>query len=416
MQKKGLLSSAGIYFISSIINAAIPFLLMPIITKYLSPSDYGIFTMFTILIGLTTPFVGLNIHGAVSRYYFHSDKKSFAIYIYNCFFILLISSITMAIIFFLTANYISTISNFPKTWLWAVVYLAVIQFINQLALVILQVSEQPLKYALFQISNALVYGGLTVFFVVVIKETWDGRIKAQLLTATILAIICLLYLIKSKFIKSKVDRDSIKDALKFGVPLIPHTIGAYIISASDRLFITNMVGLDATGIYSVAFQLGLILSFLTDAFNKAWVPHLFKNLKLENTEVKLKIVKQTYIYYLFLIILAMIIIIAVPIIIQVFIDEKYHSATNYTTWIILGYCLNGMYKMVTNYIFYAHKTIILSYMTFITAILNIFFNYLFIKVNGAIGAAQATALSYFITFIITWILSNRVYPMPWKLK
>lgn len=416
MKKQGLLSSTGIYFISSIINAAIPFLLMPIITKYLTPSDYGIFTMFSILIGLVTPFIGLNVHGAISRYYFHSEKKSFSIYIYNSFLILLVSSFIMSVIFIISADLISLFSNFPKSWLWAVIYLAIIQFINQVVLVILQVTEKPLKYAFFQISNAVLYGLLTVIFVVLIKETWDGRIKAQIISATILTIACIFYLLKYKYIKIEVNNSYIKDALKFGIPLIPHTIGAYIISASDRIFITNMVGLDATGIYSVAFQLGLILSFITDAFNKAWVPYLFKHLKLEQHKVKRKIVKQTYVYFVFLFVVTLLVILMMPLIIDIFIGEKFHGALNYTVWIILGYFFNGMYKMVTNYIFYAHKTIILSYMTFTTAILNILFNYIFIKMFGAIGAAQATTLSYFITFIMTWILANKVYPMPWKLK
>jgi len=71
--------------------------------------------------------------------------------------------------------------------------------------------------------------------------------------------------------------------------------------------------------------------------------------------------------------------------------------------------------MVVNYIFYVKKTYILAWVTFFSAGINIILNYFFIKANGAIGAAQATTITFFVQFIIVWILSAKVYKMPWNL-
>jgi Na+-driven multidrug efflux pump len=54
--------------------------------------------------------------------------------------------------------------------------------------------------------------------------------------------------------------------------------------------------------------------------------------------------------------------------------------------------------------------------SFLSAGINVILNYFFIKANGAIGAAQATIVTFLIIFILTWILSARVYKMPWLLK
>ena len=61
------------------------------------------------------------------------------------------------------------------------------------------------------------------------------------------------------------------------------------------------------------------------------------------------------------------------------------------------------------------KTSLLSSFTLINGFLNIIFNYFFIKVFGVLGAAYATILSMFLIFIISFIYSNRIYPMPWNL-
>jgi Na+-driven multidrug efflux pump len=69
--------------------------------------------------------------------------------------------------------------------------------------------------------------------------------------------------------------------------------------------------------------------------------------------------------------------------------------------------------MVVNYIFYLKKTYFIATATIITASINIVLNYFLIKHNGAIGAAQATAISFTIEFILIWILSSILYKMPW---
>jgi Na+-driven multidrug efflux pump len=66
------------------------------------------------------------------------------------------------------------------------------------------------------------------------------------------------------------------------------------------------------------------------------------------------------------------------------------------------------------YIFYIKKTYILAWVTFFCAGVNVILNYFFIKANGAIGAAQATTITFFIQFILTFILSSKVYKMPWN--
>ena len=76
--------------------------------------------------------------------------------------------------------------------------------------------------------------------------------------------------------------------------------------------------------------------------------------------------------------------------------------------------VNGMYLMVANYIYQANKTHLLAWITLFTAVVNIVLNYVLIRANGAIGAAQASAASFFVGFVLTWILSARVCRMPWR--
>ena len=98
------------------------------------------------------------------------------------------------------------------------------------------------------------------------------------------------------------------------------------------------------------------------------------------------------------------------------VGEKFISAGQFIIWITLGGAFQGMYYMVTNYIFYVQKTHLLAWVTFLTAFINLISSYFLISWNGSIGAAQGTMIAFLLSFLLTWFLSAKVYKMPWSLQ
>lgn len=372
--------------------------------------------MFSILLAITSPFVGLSIHGAISVKYFHQDETNLPIYIGNCFILLIISSAFVSLIFLLFGKLISSVIAFPLDWLWAVLLVSVGQFVILVLMTLWRVQEEPFNYFIMQVFQTLMNISLTIFFVVVMSKNWQGRIEAQLFTVLLFSIIAFYWLYKKGWLKFNYNREYIGNALRFGVPLIPHTVGAMLITQTDRVFITNMIGIADTGIYTAGFQVAAMVGLLATSFNYAYAPWLYKRLKEDNFTVKTKIVTFTYIYFVAILLFALLLSLVAAIFLDYFVGERFVGAYRYTFWLALGFSFNGMYFMVANYIFYVSKTHLLAWITFIAGLLNIVFNYVLIKMNGAIGAAQASALAFFISFILTWILSSRVYSMPWSLK
>jgi O-antigen/teichoic acid export membrane protein len=411
-----LFRSAGIYTLTLAINSAIPFLLMPVLTRYLTPTDYGIVAMFGVLLSFVAPFTGLSIHGAIARQYYDRDEVDMPRYVTNCLLILLSSTVIVGIIFYLLAEPISRVSSFPMQWMWAVIVVSAAQFINQVNLTLWQVQVKPVPYGIYQIAQTIVNLGFTLWFVVGLGMDWQGRIRAQVIAFGAFAIFGLLLLCRNGWIRLKVNKDYIKNALNFGVPLIPHALSGTIKTMVDRVMITSMVSVASTGLYSVGFQIGMIIGILEDSFNRAFVPWLYERLKRDQYGEKIMIVKLTYIYFVGIICLALALGAIAPWFLSFFVGPQFEGSGQFVLWIAVGFAFNGMYKMVVNYIFYMRKTHILAWVTFFTAIGSIMLNYFAIKYWGAIGAAYTYALVGFITFLIVWFLSSRVYSMPWNLR
>jgi O-antigen/teichoic acid export membrane protein len=410
-----LFRSAGIYTITRAINSAIPFLLMPVLTRYLTPVDYGTVVMFGVLLSFVAPFTGLSIHGAIARQYYDRDEVDMPRYVSNCLLILLSSTLIVGVIFYLLAEPISRLSSFPQQWMWAVIIVSAAQFINQVNLTLWQAQVQPIPYGIYQISQTLLNMGFSLWFVVGLGMNWQGRIQAQVIAFVSLAIFGLFLLYRNGWIKPQINKEYIKNALNFGVPLIPHALSGTIKTMVDRVMISSMIGLSATGLYTVGFQIGMVIGLLEDSFNKAYWPWLFERLKRNQYDEKIMIVKLTYAYFAAIICLALALGAIAPWFLSFFVGPQFAGSGQFVLWIAVGFAFNGMYKMVVNYIFYVRKTYILAWVTFSTALLSIVVNYFLIKEFGAVGAAYTYAIMSFVTFISVWFLSSRVFSMPWIL-
>jgi O-antigen/teichoic acid export membrane protein len=414
---KSLIRSLSIYSIGNLVNAAIPFLLLPFLTNFLSPQDYGIIAIFQVLMNFLNPIAGLSLNGAVTRkyYFLNDDNQKFANYVSNGLLIITLVSALLLISLILFRNQISGLTDFPADWLWVILVCSFTFNIIEVLLAIWRVKLKAGKYVLFRVIRTLVELGVSVVLIIFIDQSWESRIDGVLYSSILFALIALVIMIKSKHITLKFNfsKAFVQDALKYGVPLIPHAIGVVFISMSDRLFLTNMIGIEETGLYAVGFQIAQIISLIQNSFNQAWVPHFFEKLKAKSKPVNLGIVKFTYLYFLIMIVLVIILTIAAPLIYSIFIGDEFTSSIKYVLLISLGFAFNGMYKMVVNYFFYLNKTAVVALITFISAIINILLNYFLILEYGAIGCAWATAISFFIQFILVWIVSSFYFPMPW---
>lgn len=411
-----LLKGASVYLVSNILNAVIPFLLLPVLTRYLSPAEYGQIAMFqTLLAGIGT-FIGLNAVGAANRKFYDGDIDETVLRQFNgsCVHILIVSSLIAFIGISLFQNQISEFLAIPTSWILAAIIISFFSFITTMRLGQWQIRSQAKWFGVLQVSSSLVNMLLSLLFVIILTQGAQGRIDAQVITGILAAIIALIWLYKDKLLQIKVWKlQYIKEALLFGVPLIPHHVGFFLISAVDRFVINQKLGLSDAGIYMVAVQLSSAMAIVFDAINKAYVPWLFERLKRDDHEEKKQIVKYTYLYFIIALLIAGIAFLIGPFFITLIAGDKYSEAGKVIGLLCLGQAFGGMYLMVTNYIFFSKKTGMLALITISTGLINVVLLFVLVDTFGLIGAAISFAICKFIQFIMTWILSNKCIVMPW---
>lgn len=411
-----LFRNAWTYTVANALNSVIPLLLLPILTRYLSPGEYGLVAMFTVVSTVVASVAGLGTHGAVTREYFLLSQEDFAGFVGTCIFILATSSAVLLGLMALFGRSLTGITGIPEHWLAAAVLMGAGQVLCSINLTIWQIRGLPVIYGAFQVGVSLFNALLSLGLVIWLEMGWQGRIVGQIAAVVSVSTLAILSLAQGGWIRFDFSREHARAALRYGVPLVFHGLGATAIVTADRTLISNLVGIDETGMYVVAAQLVMAITFLADSFNRAYAPWLFERLKEANPTTMRKIVVGTYWYYAAVLLLAGVLILVTPWLIGYIIGPKFYGSIKYILWLSLANAFSGMYYMVTLYVQFSGKTERLAAVTLTVGALNVPLCYALIQLNGGIGAAQATAVSQFLNFIATWAIAARLIDMDWLLR
>lgn len=403
-----------IYLGSSITNKAIPFLLLPIMTTYLTPEDYGYLSIFSTLVLFYTAIVGMSLNTNVTKYFHSVSKETVAHYVGNILIVLLCSFTFYFLITLGISVFYDSIFSIPIGWILSLPVISLFMMVHNINTTILRNERKAKLFGVFEISVTIVNMLLTVYLVSVLLLGWQSQAYGILFSYSVFFTIGLIHMFKKDYITLKFSKNKVSSILKISIPLVPHVIGAAVINLSDRLFIERMVGLEELGIYSVGYMFGMVVMLFSDAFVKSWSPWFYQSLTNPTEKIKKQIVKYTYLYILGIFLVALIISIGSEFILPFFVDEKFYGSSKYIIWISLGYAIFGVYQIFFPYLVHINRTAFLAVSTVSAALLNLIFNYFFIKYFGTIGAAYATILAFTVSALLVFIYTSKKYPMPWR--
>jgi O-antigen/teichoic acid export membrane protein len=409
-----LLGNASIYLGANILNAAVPFILLPILTRVLTPADYGTVAMFSIILSIMSAFTGLSVQGAIGVKYFQLARHELAEYVGTCVGILMISTSLLFLLLTVLGSWLAKLTGVPSDWLLVGAALSGLQFFGNIRLLLWQVSGEARKYGCFQISQSLLNAGFSLFLILVVGLAWQGRILGQVFAVGVFGIIGAWWLMKDGLLSRPSNwRHQGSDALKFGIPLIPHAIGGLVIATGGQFMVTNMLGVSETGIYVVGVQVGAVLGLIADAFVKSYGPWLYEKLKDNSISTHHQIVGMTYCVFLFFFILSLTISGFIFLMFPLIIGQKFSDARFFSIFFIFGNGFIGMYYAVAGFFFFTYKTKFISIVSIISGAISILVMWKLGSMFGVAGVAFGYLSAQVIMFVFAWIMSNLVYPLPW---
>ena len=268
------------------------------------------------------------------------------------------------------------------------------------------------EYALISILKGYIGFGISVLFIYFMKENrYLGRIWAGLLINFFFSIYFILRI--SKFSRLVFRTEHFKYILNYAIPLIPYGLSGIILAQFDRIMINNIIDTSSAGLYSLGYNIGMLLLLVNGATLSALGPDFVKFLdKKEYSRVDNLLEK---VFSIGLVVALGLILFAKEIVI-ILADVKFHEGLKVVPIVVIGYVFYEMYYMYGMYPGYQKKTVFTSIAVIFAGILNIILNAMYIPKYGYIAGAYTTVVSYFIMFMLAWIiakfiLKQRVSPL-----
>lgn len=417
---KSLIKGSAIYGIGSIGQKFLAFLLVPIYTRFLTPSDYGIVAVTSALSSMLVIFLDMGFRGAVVRHYYkyaHSPQevRQYLGTVFISFLLVSIPSVT-ALTLLGEPLFQGLLENIPfRLYVQLTLWTALFTASGGILLSLYRAREQAVRYVSLQLGQFMLSLGLIILFVVGLRQGALGKIQGEFLAW--LCFFCVFTVLTLRESSLKFSTSKLRSALVFGLPLVPHAVAGWALIAADRLLLERMTPLSEVGLYNLGYQIGMIPSLAFSAIEFAWSPIFYNIASTKSTREAAQIFSQLFrLYAIFASTLVIGVFLFSKEIIAIIAAEQFHDAYVVVPAVAIGYLFQGLYFMSVTPIFYTERTTTVPFLTGTAACVNIGLNLLWIPKLGILGASYATLVSFAVLFSFTHYFAQRYYRLPYDYR
>ena len=392
-QKKQLMKNTIIIAIGKLSTQIISYLLLPLYTSQLDPSEYGNYDFICTLSVFLCPIITLLMEESMFRYLIDADSKVqrkkiiTQTIIYTFFGTVLFTIIAALIMGFgtdYTPMYITAIITF-------VISNILIGLSNALSRGLGKIKLYSVSNFILGISTII----LNIVFILALNAGAEGLLWSNTIANALTAIIILVILKLPKYI-GKINKPLMKDMIKYSIPLVPNSISWSIINMSDRIILTQMVSSAANGIYAMANKFPNIINVLYGYFYTAWKESAAKIVKEDNKNQYYNSIYHDAKRFLYAVTICLIAV--MPFAFPIFINEAYDEAYVYIPIVMIATYYSNLSSFYGG-IFSAYKdTKIMGTTTIVAAVINLVIDLLLVNSLKIYAACFSTLIANLIVY------------------
>ena len=387
---KTLMQNTAWFAVGSFGSKIFTLLLLPLYTNVLSKSEYGIIDLAITTVMILIPVLTIAIQEATFRFAMDDEEDrnttimgSMAVVICSCVPILFVRPII-----------VSFLPELKAYWIYIVLVYISNAFAGVISYYVKGIGNSR-EYAEFGVVSTLLLGVLNILFLVV----FDLRIEGYLMGMAISQLIATIWVVfRGKVFQGRsiatLNKEQMKRMLKYGLPLVPGTVAWLLLTSADRYMIYTFVGNEENGLYSAAYKIPAMISTITTLFINAWQISAVQIDKDDDSEDFIaRLYEMLNVVSVFL---ALGMMIGAKVIARVLFSEDFFEAWRMIPCLTVSAFFSA-YSGFIGGIFTAKKrTDLHMYSSFLSVVVNLVLNYVFIRQWGAIGASCGTMLSMFV--------------------
>ena len=417
---KTLARQSSHYMAGLIGNLALGFVSFPIFTRVLSVSEYGLMDLGQRLLLMLTIASKLGFQNASLRFYnrqeFAENVASARTFYSTLFFGMLSTSATVGLLFLFAvavvpkASVLGPLANL----IYLILGLALVRAMGSVLWGFLRIEERTKTFNILQVTSKA-----TTIAAVCSLLPWIGPYARIYFTGALgveaaLVLALTVWLVRRRVLALKCFSFSFfRVALAFGTPLVLYEFAFGVLGSADRFLVRHYLGANALGLYSVAYGLANnVNEFLVAPLSLALVPIYMRIWTSDGPQKTAAFL--TVAFDLFILAAAGVLAVVAATghsFLVLLASAKYAAADQLIPVILSGLLVWTANVFVGAGLLIHKRTLTMSGMLVMSAVLNIVLNCLLLPRMGLMGGAIATLLSYLACIVSLAWASNRLLPL-----
>jgi O-antigen/teichoic acid export membrane protein len=384
------------------------FLAIAIYTRLLSPSDYGIYALVVVWVGLVNVVCFQWIRLSLLRFFpAHMEAPQ------RLLSTLLLAYTSVALLTGVAG--VGVLLTVSDPALRSLVFIAVplvwVQAGFELSLELMRSQLNPLRYGLMAGVRAIIALGLGVLLI-----TWGfgafGPLVAMLV-GMLVAVVTLGASLWRGARPSLTLMPDLKPLLVYGLPLTATFALEFVVSSSDRFLLAALLNNEAVGIYTAGYDLvAHVINLLLVTVNLAAYPLVVRAFEQHGREAaREQLDRNGSLLLLIAIPVTLGFIVLAPQIVALMLGEAFHAgATQLVPWVALAIfmcCIRAFHFDLAFQL--SEKTFYQVWINGGAALVNVALNLLLIPAFGLVGAAYATVIAYGVALALSVLLGRRLF-------
>lgn len=397
-REKQLVKNTVIVAVGKICTQFISFFLLPLYTAMLSTEEYGTVDLLNTYISLLLPLIILQIDQGIFRFLIDAreseeEKKSL---ISTTVIIVTLQSIAYLIIYAIVGQFINNEYKY---------FLATNVVASIFSSIMLQISRGLGDNKVYSMGSLISASGtviLNVIFIVIFKWGAYGMLLASLIANCLCALFVFIkkkiYTYVSKKAFSKVQ---LKSIWKYSIPLVPNMLSWWIVNASDRTIVSNIISISANGIYSAANKFSSVCITFFNIFNMTWSESASMYIKDKDSSIYFTNIMNTALRIFSAICIGIIAI--MPFVFPILVNEKFNEAYYQIPILMISTLCNIMVSLLGSVYVAQKNSKEIAKTSIFAAVINISVNLGLVKFIGLYAASISTLVAYLAMAIYRYI-------------
>ena len=394
-----LFSDTVILAIGTFGSKLLVFLLMPLYTALLSPSQYGTAELITGTANLIMPFACVGITSGIFR--FAAEKGTDREGVFSSGMVLLGAGLCGTVLLGAVALCIGAAW---RTEILLVVLYVLAADLQAVCAQYVRAIDRTRLFAVQGILNTLV----TVGFNILVLMAFDLGVTGYVLSTVVGNLLTTAFLVVSAglwrvFRLSRVSRTAMRELFRFSLPMVPTTICWLITDLSDRYLVSWFCGEAVNGVYSAAYKIPTIVNLVSGIFMQAW--QFSAVVQSADGEECSRFYSQVFRGFLSVIFIGSGgLILLSPWLCRLLLNSAYHEAWRYMPTLLCAAALESVVSFLAS-VYMVRKKSMHSFLTAVAGTgLNLLLNFLFIPRTGTFGGALGAAIATLIGYAAVWVL------------